>query len=1362
MSPPVFTQGNRDPRVVPVAEITIAPPGPKIQRPETSPLSFALPAGFTVLGLIVMVIISTQGGSSGLLFSMAVSLPMMVGSYIVAYLNYRNAKRKFESQSTARDELYRAKLKEHGSQIAERHREAQQAMLHNAPDPAICLDIVQRRDQSRMWARQPFHDDFLQVRLGIGDVPSPVRLHAPTHSNATETDPLIDEAQEMKRTFASLKGVPIALPLNGTGIAGLCGDYQRVQNAVRALIVQVTAHHAPSDVRIVVLYPRSEARQWEWLRWLPHVWSEDHDRRYLACEKEQAHEMLTDLGLRLEQRRAQNTNQLAGVSLQRLKPVYIVIVAEPRLLAGEPVAAVLLREAGEVQALTLFLVNHRSELPPQCKAWAEVATDGALGTVADHRDPAAPVRLAYQPDELTLAWADGFARSLAPVRLQATHTEPELPALVTLYNILGIDQAEDLDVARLWASRDPNLTMSVPVGRRAGGDIQCWDVQEPLGAEPTIDKWHGPHALVAGTTSSGKSELLRSLLLSLAAHMHPHEVCFVLLDFRPPGLVDDLIRRLPHCLSTITDLQIGLVPRALVSLERELRRREALFAEAAERSRAPVDSIQKYHALQRRDVVENTPLPYLILVVDEFTRLKQEMPDALDLFVKVAIIGRAFGFRMILATQKPTGVVTGQIETNTEYRASLRVAQVQDSRDVVGDDEAAYFTRPGRVHWRKGTKPPQTYQSAWPGAPAEVKQTQDVGSDERIYRVSPDGRRELLSPSEKDIQSSGGKTQYEALVERIVQVADERKIVRLPGIWLDPLPETLASSNLPSQDGWNGQAWAPHDRWLRPVVGLQDDPAAQQQPDLVLDLAEYGHLFLCSGSAASTRLALRSIVERIARDHSPFDVHLYLLSLGNAGLQVFQSLPHTGAVISANETSRLNRLFNWLQSELARRRKWLDERGTGSLAEYRDAFPSEASPPALLLVIDNLGTLRDDDDSIKEILTELTSRGQSVGIHLIIAGDLNLQASGMWKVLNNIGKLRLALQLGGVQEYRDITDDYPETVVLPAGVAGRGLCKSGKVLECQVVTPSDERDLVATAQEMQLACRNAGCPRPYQIRELPDWVGLDDLLNGETLDRWRSHTESSSVQAPFGLADDTLQPCYVDLQADGPHFLVVGPPRGGKTTALRTFALGLAETYPSHVVKFVLVDTPALGLEPLRGLPHVSHYGKTLPEYQDIVRYLKQLLDERESTSSQGLRPLVVVLVDDYQFLKGPYESVLKELTGFALRGVLWGVHVILAGGSGQISPWDPLPKQVLTNNSGFLVGSNNLADDGDLFALGLAGPDAKQRLAPGRAYFVRHRTRHLVQVATAGSESEIQERVRRIADETDREFRAAPPGDEP
>jgi len=1339
---PVFVQGPRDRRRIPDGHVKIPSPDPEPHEPEAQVLSFILPASFTVVGLVVIIAVSSSmGGGQALWLSMAISVPMMLGSYLVAYLNYRSRRRGYEQRKRERVNTYEEMLNRQRTRLVDLQERTRAALRHNNPDLSECLAMARRRDPHRMWARAPGDEDFLQLRIGLGEVPLGTDIDVPDQ-NPLHHDPLVDLAQALCQEFATVSGAPITVPLAEAGVAGISGPREDVLSAARALAIQTATHHSPRDVKLVAIYPAEESEHWAWLRWLPHVWSDDRERRYMASDADEASQLLALIQQELEDRKHE-LDEKGDLILGPPLPIWVFLLAAPWFVHNEPVYPLLLKHGRELGAYQVFISDRSSGLPKLCRVMARLEHKPPIVT----RDVAGGDASSYQPDLQSLEGARAFSRTLAPVRLKSD-VGAEIPNLVTLFDVLEISTVEQLDPLNRWRNHDPNVTMAVPVGKRAGGDIQHWDLQEePPGETATLDKWLGPHALVAGTTGAGKGELLRTLLLSLASNMHPHLVSFILLDFKPPDLVDGLIQRLPHTVSTITRLRIQRVPRALKALEAELERRERLFDEAGRVSGQPVKDIRRYMRLYDQGVVD-TKLPYLVLVVDEFTILKDELPDALDHFVKIAVAGRVFGFRMILATQKPAGVVTGQIEANIKLRLCLMVTKPGESREVIGDTGAAYFRQKGRVRWRLKQETPANFQSAWATAPYHADSDADRAQDARVLLVELDGSRRSLIVSQEHASDRDGKTQYQVLIEHIEREAEQNSITRLPGVWLPPLPDRLPMQSLADPTQWDGRSWRPGSQWLSPVVGLLDDPANQTQPPLQLDLASEGHLFICSGTGPSLRVALRTLLEQLVLDHGPDDLHLYLLDCGTAGLGVFKSLPHTAALIRLGESKRLKRLFGWLGKEVDRRRRWLDVRGYASLARYRASAESEDPLPALVVVIDDLDGLRSYIDFIGDDLNDLTSRGREVGIHLLLAGRMNVMTSILFRTLSNVKRLRLALELDSAVDYRDVVGEYPDGLFLPRGIVGRGLCKSpAGVLECQIADCSDDRCIAEMADKMQEAASRLVFPAPHPIENLPGRLDIDTLLPGQTADRWASHERDTTVRVPLGIDDVSLEPLYVDLEGDGPHFLVTGPKGGGKTTTLRTWLLALAESYPKEVVQFELFDSVSRALAPLRGLPHVRGYGRTSKEHADLLRDLRQLIKEREAAAEQGVRPLIVVVVDDFATLALASASVISELEELAQRGALWGLHIILAGGSGTVSPWDALPKQVLRSASGLFVGSHDIPQDADVFGATIPHPANKESLPPGRAYCLRHKSYQLMQIATAGDMPAVEERVRRIVE---------------
>ena len=952
---PILEQGPRETLELPEKEISIPAPGPAPSKPAVSLTSLLLPIGFTVVGLVV---IANANGNPALLLPMAI---MMLGSYAVSLINYWTHKRAYQRAIRQREARYTSLLGRHRQELLQLQEKTGVALCHSAPDPSGCLGLVERLEPRRLWARAPDDNDYLELRLGLGARAFQVTVKPPEQPSALDPDPLIQQARDLAAQFGTVAQVPICLSLRQAGVSGLAGPRQDVLNAARSLVIQLATHHSPHDVKIVAIYPAGEMEEWQWLRWLPHAGSDDRRRRFLACERDQARALLAGLYELFNKRRLwlERTGQDEP---SRELPHYVFLLAEPRLLEQEPIYPLLLKSGPTLGAYPIFTADRIAALPRQCQGMVRLGPDPSTLVYSSSRGGES----SFVPDRVSLPEAERLARALAPIRVKRTYKASEIPVTVPLLDALGVERVEDLDILKLWDTDDPCVSMAVPVGRRAGGELQYLDLHERKG-EPTLHRGHGPNALVAGTVGSGKSELVQALVASLAVHFHPHQVAFVLLDFKPPGMARAL-EGLPHVVNTIDLDKLDLVPRALKSLDAELSKRGRLFKQAG------VTHIDDYMSRHRKhDVGALEPLPYLVLIVDEFTVLRDHLPETMQRFVQVAIRGRAFGFRMILATQKPAGVVSPQIESNTELRLCLRVAKPEDSQEMIKRPDAARLAEPGRAYMRVGEDAVfELFQSAWSGAPY-APEGRSADDPNEIVEVALDGSRHPLGPLARPVPTQSTATQLGAVVSFVCEVAERQGIGRLKGPWVEPLSERFPLEEVRLSGGWDGCAWQPTDCWLQPAIGLVDDPENQCQSLLQPDLGRSGHLFICSGPGSDHRVALRTLIASLAMDHSPAELHIYCLDFGSLGLQVFDKLPHVGAIIRKDESRRVQRLLRWLAEELDSRKRWLAQHRAGSLAESHARDAGSERPAALLVVVDNLAALREDHDAL-DALARLARR----------------------------------------------------------------------------------------------------------------------------------------------------------------------------------------------------------------------------------------------------------------------------------------------------------------------------------------------------------------------------------------------------
>ncbi|HWI51374.1 MAG TPA: type VII secretion protein EssC [Symbiobacteriaceae bacterium] len=1266
--PPVFQRSPRLRPELPAGEAEIPAPPPAPTEPSMSLASVLISLVPGLLSAFIMYGFSRARGA-GTPMTMLYSLPMMAAGYLVQIGHFWTQKRRHAAAVERRDGAYREMLNGRRKQLEQARQMQQEALRQIDPHPADCAGRAIQRDP-RLWERSPRDDDFLALRLGLGKLPLTMTLKLPQSGGALEIDPLHKEALSLGPEFAEVAGVPIRLPLREAGAAGLVGERTAVLAALRALAMQIATHHSPDDVKIVALFPAAEIDDWAFLRWLPHVWTDDRQTRLLAADRETAHRLLTDLFEQLNRRKLQG----AGES----SPALLFLLGDTSLTENEPLMPLLLREGSRLGAFALVTASRKEELPMECRAIAE------LGLSRSCLIQMAPIRLQTEffPDEAPAVQADELARALAPIRPHRMAGPAEIPRKVALLDTLAVSQVEALNVGARWRASEPFASLAVPIGARAGGERLLLDLHE---------RAHGPHGLVAGATGSGKSELLQTLIASLAVSFHPHEVAFMMIDYKGGGMAN-AFKGLPHLTGTITNLEGGLARRALAALKAELKRRQRLLGEAG------VTHIDEYIRLRRqRPGME--PLPHLILVVDEFAELKAEQPEFMRELISAVRVGRSLGVHLILATQKPAGVVDEQIWSNTRFRLCLRVERPGDSQEVLRCPDAALITAPGRAYFQVGNNERfELFQAGWGGAPYGAGQQADPYE---VAEVGLDGRRYRVSPVVADVGGPSG-TQLDALVGHLQNVARREGIEPVRGPWVAPLPGFVGLSDLGGGAGG----------WLEPVIGLVDDPEQQRQEPLRINLGKEGHLAVYGAPGNGKTTLLQTLVVSLALRHTPDEVHIYVLDCSGRTLRVLEPLPHVGAVITADETERTVRLLRYLLQQLEERKERFARLGVGTFAAHRQAGGEPL--PAIVVAMDNFPVLAGSLENAEEMVARLAREGGNHGIHLILTAGS--PSALRHRVASNI-TMAVALTLADRSEYGLAVGRTGG--MEPANLPGRGLVKGAPPLEFQTALPAPGETEWERSGALRALCESLGQAwqgaRPRPIRALPEVVPL-------------------AFGSGIGLEVADLEPFSPSLD-EGPHFLVSGPVGSGKTGLLVSWVLALASVRSCDELEIWLADCGAGGLAPLRSLPHVKGYAVDGSDLAVMAGSLQQR--ERGRTS--------VLVIDDYdQFRVVAPEDVKSRLEQIVRRERGSGFHLLAAGPTAVFSQYgyEGLTKALLEQQTGFVLGSN---EHGDLGLFGLQPPSGEpRRLPPGQGAYVRRGRSRAVKIALAGAARDWVERISR------------------
>ncbi|MFD4476394.1 FtsK/SpoIIIE domain-containing protein [Streptomyces sp. NPDC058471] len=1234
---------NRPPRLRPAENATRftlpSPPAPPAARPlpwitALAPLVMA-GAGALIFGRMTMLLF-------GLLSPVAI-----LGNYLMS----RRTGRQSHSDSVTAYEEKKARIEGDATQALAAERTARR---RGFPDPAeVVLTAVGPR--RRLWERRTSDADFLELRVGTADMASDVVLQDPTKDEHRREDPW------------TAYDVPVTVPLREHDVLGIAGEGPAARAVARWAVAQAAVLHSPRDLQIHLLTTGERGRDgWSWLRWLPHVRKRSGDTpASIGYGTETCARRVAELTALITERtgRQDRRGRTAG-------PDVLVILDGARRLRSLPGVAQILRDGPAVGVRAVCLDAEERLLPEECQA---VVAEEPGGTVRVGRSGRGTVG-GIRPDAVSLDWCRSLARAMGPLRDpgEADEGAAVLPGSARLLDVLSLDPPRADGIRARWAAGGRSTRAAVGVS-----------LDGPFHLDLRRD---GPHGLIAGTTGSGKSELLQTLVASLAVANRPDAMTFVLVDYKGGSAFKDCVD-LPHTVGMVTDLDAHLVERALVSLTAELTRREHILAAAGAKD------IEDYvDLLEREPGAGRDPMPRLLIVIDEFASMVRDLPDFVKGLVNIAQRGRSLGIHLILATQRPSGVVSSEIRANTNLRIALRVTDAGESQDVLNSGEAAGISQgtPGRAYVRLGQNSLVPFQSGRvggrrPGAAATslpAPWAVTVGW-ERLGEPLPARPRGAAVPAEVETDLTG-------LVTAIREADREMGISAQHSPWLPPLPEVLVTAELPPPP--------PSAYDLAPVAyGVVDLPAQQARLPLVIDPATLGHLHIIGSPRQGRSQTLRTIAGTMAAAHSPDQLHMYGIDCGNGALLPIERLPHCGAITQRTQPDRVARLLARLTAEVTRRQEMLAARGSADLPELRRALPEAERPPHVLLFIDRwevfdkqLGEY--DSGNLLSSVLNLLRDGASVGIHLVMTGDRALFSSRV----NGSTEDKLVLKLNEKSEYgaigitqRNVPDE------IPPGRAFRAADRA----EAQIALLTDNPEGQAQAAALQRIAehcreRSAQLPsiaRPFRVDTLPD------RLTWEEANRYVPQPLPSARWALAGVGGDELTASGPDFTLT-PTFLVAGPARSGRSTVLTTLALSLLSAGAP-----VVIGAPARSpLRELAGRPGVL----AVFDESDID---PAALEETLASSLEGA---VVILDDADLLLKTKAEPVLTQI---AKSGAENGRGLVIAGQTDRLSSgFSGWHTEARRNRCGLLLKPQNMSD-GEL--IGVKVPRSRLGASrPGRA----------------------------------------------
>ena len=1025
--------------------IEITPP-PNKNESEDPPVILTLGATI-MMGVAssitgVIAIFNVANGNAtlmGAITEIIVCLAMILGCIFFPILLEKYNKKSKKKKEDKRQKKYSEYLENKRREIKLAMENEKSILLYNNLNIEECKNVIAKKE-NKLWNREIRDEDFLEISLGHGDRKANIVINATLEDFSLEDDNLRDEVIKIKNEKLLLDNVPITVSLAKNMILPMIitDNYSLKSNYINGIMLQLITYYSALDLKIVIMTNEENKSRWESFKYSSYCYSNDGKEHYFATNEDEIKSVSYYLENTYKERYSlinNNSNSEDGSDMPDQKiefdnkeemyknfDEYYLIITDDYLTAKRSaIIDAIIKNDENIGFSILMIEPNMKNIPSKSNNFVEINSMEAHifnKNITDNNNQK------FIPEVLKEN-IKPYINVIANIPISLANSKNSIPDSINFLEMYKIGKVDQLNVLNRWEKNDPTSSIHAPIGIGEDGKLFELDLHE---------KYHGPHGLVAGATGSGKSEFIITYILSMAVNYDPREVQFVLIDYKGGGLAGAFHNKethvkLPHLVGTITNLDSNEMNRSLVSIQSELKRRQRKFNEARDKLNESTIDIYKYQKFYREGKVDE-PISHLFIISDEFAELKSQQPDFMDQLVSTARIGRSLGVHLILATQKPAGVVDDQIWSNSRFKICLKVQTAEDSREMLKRPEAASIKETGRFYLQVGYDELFLLgQSAWAGAKYTPTDRIVKSLNDSIKFIDNTGItiKEINDVSKVDENENYGD-QLTNIVKYLNTIGT-REHINNTDLWLPSIPAEIYLSEIIKKYNYQTNI-----NQIEAIIGEMDDPEQQSQDILTVNFSTTGHMIILGATGSGKENLLMTIIYSICMSHSPEDVNFYIMDFGAEVLKIFKNMPHVGEFIQINDAEKIRNLFVFLERELARRKELFSEYG-GSYDSYIKNSGNKI--PMLMIVLNGYESFMEQHASYDDSLTVLIREASKYGIILI---ETVIQTNGIRNSVFQLFQNKFVLQIADPFDYR-ILIEAPSGLV-PAKHPGRGLFKT--------------------------------------------------------------------------------------------------------------------------------------------------------------------------------------------------------------------------------------------------------------------------------------------------------------------------------